>query len=114
MTTPPSGLAALLRAARREVPPGRERPVPCMDDVEWGGWDMYNRRTGWPARLPCVDCTPAFAEMQGDLCTGTPGMGRLPRPEMVLTRSTRSQPPAIRLERRRASWRAYRARARKT
>ena len=112
MTTPRSGLAALRRAALLEVQPGRERPVPCMSDEEWGAWDMYNRRTGSPAQLPCVDCTPEFAERAGNCCTGVPGMTHFPQPVVVLTRSTRAQPPEIRQARRRASWRAYRARIR--
>jgi len=85
-----------------------------MTAGEWRVWALYDRRTARPGLLPCADCLSGFAaEMRAvGLCTGSPGMTRFPYPVVVLTRSTRAQPLAIRQERRRASWRAYRARVR--
>jgi len=85
------------------------RPA-CMDAAEWAAWSETNDgrtpglRVVLGAASPCHDCTLAFAlEMRADgRCDGTP---LATRPH-VLTDDER-------VNRRRAQWRAYRARERR-
>jgi hypothetical protein len=90
--------------------------VLCMTADERSRWDYLD----WQARkgngrpsIPCVDCTPEFANkmLAKYRCNGYPGMTSAPRPPFEPRRG-HPQPLAIRQERRRASWRAYRARCR--
>ena len=90
--------------------------VLCMsaaERTEWAAMLKRIRRDVRPVRLPCVDCLPEFAAEMAALyrCNGYPGMASVPKTSSVGVRG-HPQPLAIRAERRRASWRAYRARAR--
>jgi hypothetical protein len=110
-----SGPEALVAALSLDHgPTGRKCPVPCATDAEWRGWSAYNRRTAKPARFPCVDCTPEFAAEMWTVgrCDGSPGMTTRPRPPFVGRRGRVVLDPTIRVERRRASWRAYGVRRR--
>ena len=94
---------------------GFEVIVLCMDPEDRDRWDLLDRRAKFDnrARLPCVDCTPEFASqmMAQYRCNGFPGM-RYPPRAAIPVRRLRRYGPQERQERRRASWRAYRARVR--
>lgn len=87
-----------------------------MSPEDRAAWDRFNRQAKEHrlVTLPCVDCTPEFAaEMEAAYrCNGFPGAATPPRPPFQPNRRVVSYPAAERLERRRASWRAYRARLR--
>ena len=89
--------------------------VLCMDPEDRERWDRLN----WQSRssraaLPCGDCTPEFASQMMAVyrCNGFPGMRYPPRVTSTPNRRVHRYEPEERQERRRASWRAYRARIR--
>jgi len=92
--------------------------VLCMSPAERTIWDrtiQFYRGDIRPIRLPCVDCTPAFSARMGKVyrCNGYPGMAAPPPIPTKGTAHRRGPEYAeARLERRRASWRAYGARRR--